>query len=189
MPKKSKIIIDTSADAVSETELDLSETDAEAKEEGLESELDPLTDEEADAGPEEAEAEIEPEDAELDEDVEDATEIALSVINTKPVKKNTEAPTVVETSFINEIIKDIPIVAPEDRITSEVMSKYEYAEVVGIRAKHIESGGTIFVDAGSESDPIKIAKKEIAERKCPLSIIRMVGNTAEIYSINELSEI
>ncbi len=76
---------------------------------------------------------------------------------------------------------------PEDRITSEVMSKFEYCEVISIRARQIEIGGSPFTTIGELTDPIAIAKKEIADKKCPLSIVRMITDKiAEKWHVNEL---
>lgn len=84
-------------------------------------------------------------------------------------------------------------VHPDDRITSEIMTKFEYCEVVSIRSKQIEDGAQPFIDIDELSDPIQIAKKEIAYKKCPLSIIRhrtiTDGNItiAELWQVNEMA--
>lgn len=81
----------------------------------------------------------------------------------------------------------IYIVKPEDRITSEYLSLYEYNAVIGHRATHISQGAFIFVDYKGLTDPIQIAKKEIMERKCPFAIKRkLCGNICEIWNINEM---
>lgn len=83
--------------------------------------------------------------------------------------------------------KEINIVPMKNRITSEIMSLYEYTEVVSHRAKQIENGGIVFVDIKNETDPIKIAELEIKNKKCPLSILRMYNsNYGEIWAVNEL---
>lgn len=84
-------------------------------------------------------------------------------------------------------------VHPDDRITSEIMTKFEYCEIVSIRSKQIEDGAQPFIDIDELSDPIQIAKKEIAYKKCPLSIIRhrtiTDGNItiAELWQVNEMA--
>lgn len=83
-------------------------------------------------------------------------------------------------------------VRPKDRITSEVMTKFEYAEVVSIRAKQLEDDDQPFTDVGDLQDPIEMAKKEIADKKCPLSVVRnrtVEGDTtiAELWQINEMA--
>lgn len=77
---------------------------------------------------------------------------------------------------------------PEDRITSEVMTKFEYAEIVSIRAKQIENGGDSYTDIGDLTDPIAIAKKEILDKRCPLDIRRMITDKiAERWHVNEMT--
>lgn len=83
-------------------------------------------------------------------------------------------------------------VRPKDRITSEVMTKFEYAEAISIRAKQLEDGDQPFTDVGDLQDPIDMAKKEISDKKCPLSIVRnrtFEGDTtiAELWQINEMA--
>ena len=83
-------------------------------------------------------------------------------------------------------------VNPEDRITSEVLTKFEYAEAISHRAKQIEDGDTPYTDIGDLSDPIDMAKKEIADKKCPLSFKRdrtseLDMTIAEIWQVNEMA--
>lgn len=82
---------------------------------------------------------------------------------------------------------EIKIVAPEKRITSECMTIYEYSMVVGTRATHIAEGSILYTDPQGLFDPRDIAKKEINENKCPLSITRKVSPTAiEVWEVNEM---
>ena len=88
-----------------------------------------------------------------------------------------------------EPVKNIIIVSPEKRITSDIMTVAEYCEVVGNRAKHIENSKNfvVFTDVEGESDPIEMAKKEIKDKRCPLSIVRMYGERiGEIWEVNEM---
>lgn len=80
------------------------------------------------------------------------------------------------------------VVKPENRITSDHMTLYEYTSVVGTRATHISNGAPIYTSYDNLSDPIDIAKKEINENKCPLSVVRKLGNSnkIEIWEVNEL---
>ena len=77
---------------------------------------------------------------------------------------------------------------PKDRITSEVMTRFELCEVISIRAKQLETGRKIFTEVGNITDPIEIAKKEILDKKCPLSIVRMLTDkVAEKWHVNEMA--
>jgi DNA-directed RNA polymerase subunit K/omega len=84
--------------------------------------------------------------------------------------------------------KEITIVKPENRITSEIMSKYEYTEVISHRARQIENGGTMFCElTEATDDPIRMAELEVEQKRCPLSILRMYNlNWGEIWCVNEM---
>jgi DNA-directed RNA polymerases I, II, and III subunit RPABC2 len=83
-------------------------------------------------------------------------------------------------------------VNPEDRIMSEVMTKFELTRIIGIRAAQLENHNKPFTDVGDISDPIEMAKKEIRDKKCPLSIIRVRSYEndkiiAELWEVNEMA--
>lgn len=82
---------------------------------------------------------------------------------------------------------EIKVIAPENRITSEYMTIFEYSMIVGTRATHIAEGSVLYTEPQGLSDPREIAKKEIAENKCPLSITRYVSPTMmEVWEVNEM---
>lgn len=82
---------------------------------------------------------------------------------------------------------EIKICAPEKRITSEYMTIYEYAMVVGTRATHITEGSVLYTDPCGLYDARDIAKKEIKENRCPLSISRKISQSViEIWEVNEM---
>lgn len=83
---------------------------------------------------------------------------------------------------------EITIVPPEQRVTSEYMTMYEYAMVIGTRATHISEGSPLYVDAIGLSNARDIAIKEVDEKKCPLSISRKVGRKLEIWEVNEMTK-
>lgn len=79
------------------------------------------------------------------------------------------------------------VVKPADRVTSDIMTTFEYAEVVGIRATEIAKGSKIFTDTAGLTDTVEIAKKEIFDRRCPLTIIRrLTHDLQEEIPVNEL---
>lgn len=79
------------------------------------------------------------------------------------------------------------IVHPDERITSNYLSKLEYSYVIGLRAEDIAKGCPKYVDYKGLSDPIDIANKELYENKFPISIKRHIGlNKYEIWECNEL---
>ena len=87
----------------------------------------------------------------------------------------------------NSLHKEIKIIPDHLRRTSERITKAEYTEIISHRAKQIENGGPVYVDITGISCPMKMSKKEIAHKKCPLAIMRMLNTThAEIWHINEM---
>ncbi|RYG68415.1 DNA-directed RNA polymerase subunit K [archaeon] len=74
-----------------------------------------------------------------------------------------------------------------ERITTKYMTKYERARVLGTRALQISMNAPVTVDIAGETDPLKIAMKELRERKIPMIIRRYLpDNSFEDWSIDEL---
>jgi DNA-directed RNA polymerase subunit K/omega len=89
--------------------------------------------------------------------------------------------------YENEIHREVIITPSNYRKTSEIMTKFEFTEVVSHRAKQIENGGKIYTDVFDEGNPIKMAEMEIRMRRCPLAIRRLLShNLAEIWEVNEM---
>ncbi len=87
----------------------------------------------------------------------------------------------------NDLHKEDVIVAREHRKTSEIMTFAEYSRIVSERARQIENGSPIFITIENEHDPVKIAEKEIKQKKCPLNISRyLTKNIKEEWSANEM---
>jgi DNA-directed RNA polymerase subunit K/omega len=79
------------------------------------------------------------------------------------------------------------IVKDEQRITSDVLSKYELVELINIRATQISKGNRVFTDITGLRDPVSMAKKEIYDNQCPLLVKRHLGNNLyEIWNPNEM---
>jgi len=77
---------------------------------------------------------------------------------------------------------------PANRITSDIMTLYEYTEVVSIRAAQIEKGAIVYVNIDGLTDPVKMAEREIEQKKCPLSIQRKLNQTLiELCPVNDLA--
>jgi len=90
----------------------------------------------------------------------------------------------------NNNLHHIDIITPDDlRMTSEIMTKFEYTRIVAERAKQIENGAAPFIKLDPEvgTDPIEIAEKEILLKKCPMKIKRKITkNIIEIWRVNEM---
>ena len=85
--------------------------------------------------------------------------------------------------------KEEIVVKEEDRITSDVLSKYEMVELISIRATQISKGDHPFVEVNGLRDPISMAKKELYENRCPLLVKRHIGNNMyEYWNPNNMSK-
>lgn len=80
-----------------------------------------------------------------------------------------------------------PGTAPSERITTKYLTKYERARVLGTRALQISMNAPVMVDLDGETDPLKIAEKELRERKIPIIIRRYLPDGShEDWSMDEL---
>ena len=77
--------------------------------------------------------------------------------------------------------------APQERITTRYLTKYERARVLGTRALQISMNAPVMVDLDGETDPLRIAQKELRERKIPIIIRRYLPDGSwEDWGIDEL---
>lgn len=73
------------------------------------------------------------------------------------------------------------------KITTKFLTKYERARILGTRALQLSMGAPPMVEIKDETDPLVIAKKELQERKIPITIRRFLPNgTFEDWSLREL---
>ncbi len=73
------------------------------------------------------------------------------------------------------------------RITTKYMTKYERARVLGTRALQISMNAPVMVDIAGETEPLKIAMKELRAGKIPMIIRRYLpDNSYEDWNIDEL---
>lgn len=83
--------------------------------------------------------------------------------------------------------RKIKTIAPDDRMTSNIMTLYEFSEIIGIRTLQIEKGSPIFTDVEDLFDAYDMAIKELFDRKCPLMVIRKTGMyEQEEWKANEM---
>ena len=82
---------------------------------------------------------------------------------------------------------DGPGTAVAQRITTKYLTKYERARVLGTRALQISMNAPVMVDLDGETDPLKIAEKELRERKIPIIIRRYLPDGShEDWAVDEL---
>ena len=73
------------------------------------------------------------------------------------------------------IVPNIILKDKKEKITTRYLTKYEKARIIGSRALQISKNAPIFVEIEpGEWDPIKIAEKELVERKIPFIIRRFL---------------
>ena len=85
------------------------------------------------------------------------------------------------------LFKEKKIVHPDNRKCSELMTKYEYTNVISTRARQIELGAIPYTDVEGIEDNVKKAEKEVRDKKCPLSIIRDINEfLSEKWDVNEM---
>lgn len=77
--------------------------------------------------------------------------------------------------------------ASSERITTRYLTKYERARVLGTRALQISMNAPVMVDLDGETDPLRIAEKELRERKIPIIIRRYLPDGShEDWAVDEL---
>lgn len=87
----------------------------------------------------------------------------------------------------SEYHRVIKVVAPDDRMTSDIMTLYEFSEIIGIRSLQIEKGSPVFTDTLTLDNAYDMAIKELFDRKCPLKIIRKTGVfEQEEWKVNDM---
>lgn len=84
--------------------------------------------------------------------------------------------------------KAVQPVAAKEKITTRFLTKYEKARIIGARALQISKNAPIMVEPEQgEWDPLKIAEKELVERKIPFIIRRYLPDASyEDWRIDEL---
>lgn len=132
---------------------------------------------------------IDPEATKDDEEIpdipEDALDIAEDDSDVEFVEEYEEP--LEENLHSSEYFKEIEIVKKEERVTSDIMSYYEFTEVIGIRETQISSGGTVYNEQSDLVNPFQLALKELFDKKSPLKIRRRVGDKIEIWHCHELA--
>jgi DNA-directed RNA polymerase I, II, and III subunit RPABC2 len=73
------------------------------------------------------------------------------------------------------------------KITTRYLTKYERARLLGTRALQLSQNAPPLVEVEGETDPLKIAGKELRERKLPLIVRRYLPDGSfEDWSLDEL---
>ena len=88
-------------------------------------------------------------------------------------------------------IEEITHQGTKHRRTLPILSKYEKAKIIGIRAQQISMGSYIYLDnVHTLSNPLDVAKEELRQKRTPLLIRRNIvgkkGTVFEDWRIEEL---
>jgi len=91
-----------------------------------------------------------------------------------------------------KLVKEIKYVKPENRKTSSMMTSYEKARLIAVRAQAIENQATEYHNGNLKNEDtnrnIEAAEEELRQKKCPLFISRDIGNGEyERWSPNEMT--
>ncbi|GBG34655.1 DNA-directed RNA polymerases I, II, and III subunit RPABC2 [Hondaea fermentalgiana] len=71
--------------------------------------------------------------------------------------------------------------------TTRYLTKYERARILGTRALQISMNAPVMVEIEGETDPLRIAQKELQARKIPIIIRRYLPDgTYEDWKIKDL---
>jgi DNA-directed RNA polymerase subunit K/omega len=74
-------------------------------------------------------------------------------------------------------------VSKDDMITTRKLTKYEYVNIVGTRAKQISMGAQSMIQNTGNLNPKEIAKLELRKKVCPIILIRTLPS-GEIEKID-----
>lgn len=99
------------------------------------------------------------------------------------------------TKFINTLNNDSDIktfasknyITGEDRITKNILSKYEFVRIIGERTKQLVMGAKPLVSTKSTMTHKEIALMELKNKKLPFKIVRQLPNEKyELWLVEEL---
>ena len=118
-------------------------------------------------------------DNEIEEDMEYEEDVEHEEDEEEEEEDEEEVENIEESDDEDELINnnlELLVVKPENHISSNIMTSYEFARVLGDRARHIENGAPPYIDTKNMTSSIEIAYNEILQKKNPMTIIRKIGN-------------
>jgi DNA-directed RNA polymerase I, II, and III subunit RPABC2 len=156
-----------------------------------------MSDDEYDEEIEDEELEDEIEDEiEQEEDNNDLVIIPKNEENRDEIEEDEleEEDQIEDINIINEFVYDDIIhivdkhIKPQNRTTSNIMTKYERAKLIGIRAEHLNRGAPANIIVPKNiTNTIEIARLELEQKKIPLGIRRYNSNNEyEEWTMSDL---
>jgi DNA-directed RNA polymerase I, II, and III subunit RPABC2 len=74
-----------------------------------------------------------------------------------------------------------------EKKTLPILTKYEKTRIIGLRAQQIARGAPLYIERGLESNPTRLAERELREGKLPYIIRRRLpDDTFEDWKVSEL---
>ncbi len=74
------------------------------------------------------------------------------------------------------------------KVTSTWMTKYEYTQLIGLRALQLSQGDPPRIEINGMVDIYEIAREELCQRKTPLSIKRtLLNGRIEVWKITDMN--
>lgn len=137
--------------------------------------------------------ELEKEKEEEDEEAEDIEPDAEEEDDLSEYFESTVIP-ITETKSFLSTIEEITNDQTRNRKTLPILSKYEKAKIIGIRAQQIAMGSYVYLDDIKDKiNPLDIAKEELRQKRTPLLVRRTIsskkGNVFEDWRIEELIDV
>lgn len=165
--------------------------------------FDDLPDDEAPEEKEASDAETESDEEENDDtdeesdeesDGEDEKETELPTEEVAPIRiKAPQKQKVDPVAKFSNTHREVIIVAPEERRTSNIMQLPELTAAISIRAQNMENFSPSYVKDEKSSDSVKRAITELYSGNCPLKLRRIVGwgpngeKICEEWSVREMT--
>jgi DNA-directed RNA polymerase I, II, and III subunit RPABC2 len=92
-----------------------------------------------------------------------------------------------EDLYNTDYYREIKVTPNDMRLTSDIMTMFEFSEIIGIRTSEIEKGAPVFTDVSDLNSSYDMAIKELFDRKSPLKVIRLVSKfEQEEWLANEM---
>lgn len=118
------------------------------------------------------------------------SEITDSSINTEDVaSSDSDNYCLLDTIMMQPKQKESYIVAKEDRITKNKLTRYEFVRIIGERTKQLMMGAKPLIKVKQESEELsynEIAIEELKLKMIPFKIKRPINNNFEIWQLDEL---
>lgn len=91
---------------------------------------------------------------------------------------------IVDPNYEMNTILQVP---DEERLSRNILTKYEIVRIIGTRAKQISDGSKVFVKYDGNKSAIELAELELRNKMIPLKIKRPLPNGKyEIWKLSEL---